>query len=370
MEQRGVRENYINNIFNLDLYNSPFDLEYEVNKQILDILNSGQSQHNKINYLNIISEQLDNVNRNIKDKINHLSNLSSKVVNIEYYKESEDKSGSLLNDNKKYVFRTDDIIKSINIDDILIEYEKKTNDLYECNSNYLQQCTYNGIINLNEERRIRPEINDYTGEILHINRNILNEYNNDFYNLGGGEMSRPKFNQFSKYNAVAFPILKLSDIKKAFCVLVDKPILTTFGSFIGAIIAFLMGGVDILLWIMFFSGILSFMCGNLPVQTPKLPFASELIKRIQFFVFPFIIVASANLAIYVIMITTSSSNRFFMFIRGFIIAVLVMRDTCSIFLRIEKMGFHIPKSIKILIKAFKNAGSKWKDEFIDTFKQV
>ncbi|WP_368488917.1 hypothetical protein [Clostridium sp. BJN0013] len=34
------------------------------------------------------------------------------------------------------------------------------------------------------------------------------------------------------------------------------------------------------------------------------------------------------------------------------------------------MEFQIPESIKILIKAFKNAGSKWKNEFIDTFKQI
>ena len=166
-----------------------------------------------------------------------------------------------------------------------------------------------------------------------------------------------------------FPILSLVEIKKSGKFLWENPSVSSLSALLGVIISYLVGGTDELIWIMFCSGVIYAGLDNIPVGIAQSPNLSQrLLKRLEMFICPFILLTVVILLLHTLQFTNVLPDKLFVFFRGAIIFVLVLRDVIGIFERLEEKGFKIPRTILAFIKATEATAKTSIDTFLDNFQ--
>lgn len=185
-----------------------------------------------------------------------------------------------------------------------------------------------------------------------------------------GNIEGSETNMASAYSPIVLPIVKWNEIKAALKTFSEFPTLKAFGGILGAILAFLLGGIDLLLWIAIISGIFHALFGNLPDKVEIDTYKSQFFKRIQFFLLPFAIIAVCNMVFYTFYLTnTLISPEIITFVRGFIIGAIVVYDCTGIIKKIHNMGFPIPKGSLAFGKALGETLQGVKKTFFDSFNR-
>jgi hypothetical protein len=154
MEQRVSMEFDLNYFINSSLQNTPFNLEYEINKSIINIINSRKSPENKKSELNLLLKQCDIVKDNIIQTLNDVPN---NVVNLQEY-----------------------INNKINYDEIVLKKDINKLDskyIYNMNEEKIDFLQYLEIENMDN---LVNEVNSYR-QILY-NQHMLIKYLRNFIN--------------------------------------------------------------------------------------------------------------------------------------------------------------------------------------------
>ena len=153
------------------------------------------------------------------------------------------------------------------------------------------------------------------------------------------------------YNPPDMPLLNFDEIKCAYGTLAETPTVKTLLGLIGAIFAYFVGGIDGLVLTMIASGIVYAVVGNTPSKVKYSNLAIILLKRLQCFALPFVILALINMVFYACTLGNFFRLEYVAGLRVFVIIILIASNTLGAFQRIEENGYKIPVPIVATAKA-------------------
>jgi len=142
-----------------------------------------------------------------------------------------------------------------------------------------------------------------------------------------------------------FPFLSIEEIKSAWYGITKKPLLPAIAGLIGSILSLLLGGLDFGIWLLVLACSFNFVFGKRIYGDEKVAFYKKVMKRIQFFIFPFVILSVINLLSYTLVFTETFKENHFLLVRGFVIFWLIIANVTSIFEGLEEKGYITPKQI-------------------------
>jgi hypothetical protein len=155
----------------------------------------------------------------------------------------------------------------------------------------------------------------------------------------------------SMYLPPDIPFIEMREIKETLRDFGDIPSAKTVLSLISAIITWLFGGIDSLIWIMVFSGILYALVGNVPKDKEYDNVFAATLKRVQFFIFPFFVLAGLNLIIYACTLGDFLKIDHIILIRSFSITFIIIANIVGMLKKLEQYGYNIPLPILSIINS-------------------
>ena len=156
-------------------------------------------------------------------------------------------------------------------------------------------------------------------------------------------------------SAAPSTFLNIDEIKSSWDSLVTNPCFPAIGGLIGSLLSFLFGGLDFGIWLLIFSCALCFCFGKSNCVNEKKSFYLKAMKRIQFFIFPFVILSAFNLILYALVYTGTFKESHFIAVRGFVIFWIIIANCTSVLEGLEEKGYKTPKQILIMKTALEKS---------------